>query len=173
MRKALFVAAVALVSAAAQAGSPAFVMQAPQDIADRLGERELLERELAYELAPVKSEADLRSLLVEGAEGTPLAALSPGAQQRFLQSLVFSEAGLASFYYEDLRAELSPTQIYRLLSLFGAQRSTPSIPGLRVKSKADELIVTPQADGGDHQGYLCHSPGTCMESRSFICTHNC
>lgn len=138
-----------------------------------LAERDLLERELAHELAPVKSMSDLEGLIASGIEKTPLHALSTGAQVRFLQSLVFTENGLASFYYEDMQRELDATEAYRILSLFGAQNSTRAIPGIRIASKSDELIMTPAADGGDHVGYLCHSRATCMESPSFICTLNC
>lgn len=154
--------------AMAQTGSPSHE-DTEQRIDRVFQEREQQERQIAYELAPVKSAADLQKFLAKGTDRTPLAALSPGARQRFLQSLVFTEKGLASFKYDDLRTELTATQIYQVLSLFGAQRSTGTIPGLRVQSRADTLIAQPSGSETDYEGYRCEVKASCHENMHWIC----
>lgn len=143
-------------------------------VRDALLERELINRDLAYRTAPIKSKPEALSYLARNAgRKTPLDALSKGAQQRFLQSLVFTDKGLASFYYDDLRAKLTATQIYQVLALFGAQDSTKFIPGLRIIDSTDAAI----ADRGnqqirtltDYPNYKCTPPATCAPSFSTIC----
>ena len=146
---------------------------------DDFAERELAERELALHVAKAKSNEDLKNYLATTrADASEFKVLSSGAQKRFLQSLRFSEKGLSSFDYRDLQAELSPTQIYQLLSLFGVQRSTASIPGLRVTSPADEMIVAlggggwPPGDSDlpvDYPDKWCESRATCRFSTGAIC----
>lgn len=64
---------------------------------------------------------------------SPLSWLTPGAQRRFLDGLVFGEHGVGGMDISDLRYELTREQAYTLLQLFGSQsfaldldaRSTP------------------------------------------------
>ena len=79
---------------------------------------------LDFEMAPIKTSGDLAAYLRSANRGSPLMALSPGGRQRFLDSLTFNENGLVSYRYEDLAQELTASQAYRVLSLFGAQRTT-------------------------------------------------
>ncbi|WP_240095645.1 hypothetical protein [Thermomonas flagellata] len=137
-------------------------------------EREVLERELAVSLAPIRSGAELnRYLAAHPMAATPLAALSAPARERFLRSLVFGKDGLATFDYRDIQRELTATQAYRLLALFGVQRSTPSIPGLRVETRVDELILLHKAEGlraaADYLNYKCESRATCAPAHGLIC----
>lgn len=144
--------------------------------------------EIENDSAPIKSQADLAAYLrTTPANQNPINLLSHGAQDRFVKSLAFNEAGLTSFDYGDLRAELSASQIYRLLSLFGMQHTVNAMTGIRVESPEDKLIkdtiMTPQdctsypspeqCPGGDHEGYYCQSAGTCTVRANSICTHNC
>lgn len=50
--------------------------------------------------------------------------------------MVFSDKGLASFSYAELEAELTPTQIYEIMSLFGLQRLVPMMSGARIETIA-------------------------------------
>ena len=91
-----------------------------------------------------------------------------------MQSLIFGQNGLASFDFRDIRNELTATQAYRLLALFGVQRSTPAIPGLKVKTRADELILLLKPDAQslratDYQDYKCESRATCAPAIGLIC----
>ena len=139
-------------------------------------------RELAFLLAPIKSKADLDRYLLELRQNpearTPLNALSPAARDRFLNSLVFTERGLGGFYYADLEAQLTASQAYRVLSLFGAQHATSLLQGARIESRADEIILENtlapvDGAGGDYQNYECVSRATCGPKHGYICMSSC
>lgn len=126
-------------------------------------------------LAPIKSEADLYNYLDSTPEEkNPLNALSNGARQRFLDSLVFTENGLGGFNYSDLESELTVTQVYIILSLFGVQRTTPFVKGAKVLDETDKAILaSPMMVPIDHDNYLCSARATCSRSAQHICTSNC
>lgn len=163
----------ALSPIAAHSGSPPAQASATQT-EEALFAHELAERDLAYRLAPIKSAVDVRSYVAKNARvKTPLSGLSKGAQQRFLQSLVFTDMGLASFDYRDLRAELTATQIHELLGLFGAQRSTKAIPDLRIANSTDAAIAGYGGEDAfepvDYPDMWCESRATCRPSTGGIC----
>lgn len=106
--------------------------------ADEQSKRE----ELDVLLAPIRSAADLKSYLDSRCPGSPLDSLSAAALGRFLDSLTFNENGLTGYHTEDLQEELTATQAYRILELFGAQRTTPLLRGLTIKTKIDARIMT-------------------------------
>lgn len=89
---------------------------------------------LAMPAKPITTRAELDTYLRDTPPAnSPLSWLRPGAQRRFLDSLVFHERGLDGMSLDDLRYELTREQAYALLQLFGAQnyaleldaRSTP------------------------------------------------
>lgn len=89
---------------------------------------------LAIPARPITSRAALEAYLRDTPPAnSPLSWLTPGAQRRFLDSLVYREHGLGGMNLGDLRYELTRDQAYALLQLFGAQsyaldldaRSTP------------------------------------------------
>lgn len=137
--------------------------------------------------APVHSKSDLQRYLSRTHEsGSPLDALAPNARKRFVESLKFTDLGLASFNYSDLEA-LTATQVYRILGLFGVQQDTP-MTDARIETPADQAIMNMPLQpsgicfpggggggggGGGHQGYRCLSKGTCIKATDFICTSNC
>ncbi|MEX1829016.1 hypothetical protein [Luteibacter sp. CQ10] len=155
------------------------------------------QREIDEARAPIKSESDLRKYLLTESLSSPLNRLSPDAKARFISSLIFSEKGLGSYNYQSLEDELTASQIYDVLSLFGAQATTHLISGAKVESKADLLIMQPQVislpceEGGDlpchggggdtgsgggevdHFEYSCGSPHTCISTPGAICMHTC
>lgn len=160
-------------------------------------ERAALHRDLATLSAPIRSQGDLARHISQSSNKSPLNALSRDARARFLSSLRFGERGLASFQYSDLEAELTPTQIYTLLSLFGQQHVTGKLRPSNMRTPLDNEIMssvlpglarpmtdcgfgppgeyTPGTDpfcGGQHQ-YYCESPGTCAPKAKYICTENC
>jgi hypothetical protein len=132
-------------------------------------------------LAPIKSETDLNAYLANDRFRTsPLDALSLAARQQFLVSLRFSSKGLASFNYTVLENELTPTQIYKILALFGLQRDIYLFKDSQQVTPLDKLIMShPSVRGlpSDHQGYECDEayghPHTCSRADSEICTSNC
>jgi hypothetical protein len=100
-----------------------------------------------------------------------------------LQSLKFSETGLSSFNYKALENELTPTQIYKVLSIFGMQHLTARFRLARVITATDMALITSHdhAKGiiiydtpeGDYEGYACTSRATCSKNMNDICTSNC
>lgn len=92
-------------------------------------------------LAPIKSESDLVNYMGNMPKNSPLRMLSDAGRASFIQSLVFGNKGLGSFNYAVLQNELTPTQIYRVLSLFGMQRTTSLITGAAVTNAADKTIM--------------------------------
>lgn len=129
-------------------------------------------------LAPIKSQADLMLHLQNvPLSESPLRFLSPSARQRFLASLVFGESGVGGYGYSDLQTELSPTQVYQVLSLFGLQSTASLVTGLKVSTALDSVIVAPRSHlPGDRDNYRClapQNPHTCRWSALDICTHLC
>jgi hypothetical protein len=168
-----------LVLAIIVASAPNMTVQA----ADReRGDRVTKDRgqELAFLLAPIKTKEDLDRYLEELRQNpearSPLNLLSPAARDRFLNSLVFTEQGLGGYQYGDLQAQLTASQIYRLLSLFGAQYTTTLIRGARIESRADQLImeneIAPEQPA-DYKDYKCVSRATCEAALSYICMSGC
>jgi hypothetical protein len=143
-------------------------------------------------LAPIRSSADLSMHLASmGQIRSPLGYLSSDAQRRFLGSIRFGQKGISSFDFTALVAELSVSQAYEVLRLFGQQHTIRSIPGLRIETDVDRAIMQlgmrpafcsvarPIAKSGvmcddDHwHNMKCGSPGTCRGEVGSICTSNC
>lgn len=116
-------------------------------------------------VAQIRSAADLQTHL-QTATSSPLDRLSPAAKQRFVSSLIFTEYGLGSFQYSALN-ELSATEIYQILSLFGVERAGSLFNKGSVFSNFQEELVE------DHTDYLCEGIGTCRQASGYICTSNC
>lgn len=91
--------------------------------------------------APIHNASDLRRFMAthHGADN-PLSALSPAARARLVKSLDFRNGGLASIYFPDLEAELTLTQAYKILSLFGAQSTISILKHARVESESDVIL---------------------------------
>lgn len=108
-------------------------------------------------LAPIQSAAGLQAYLDSRHQDSPLDRLSPAALQRFLDSLTFNDSGLTGYRTDDLQEELTATQAYRILELFGAQHTTPMLRGLTIKTKLDARIMAMDPAAklmmSDHEGY--------------------
>ncbi|NQZ07861.1 MAG: hypothetical protein HRT35_11930 [Algicola sp.] len=135
---------------------------------------EELRQQIAWERAPIKTREALEALL-EGE--SPLDMLSASGKERFAQSIVFREKGLGGFNSGDLTGELTPTQIHRILSLFGAQYIVSKFSGMRIETKLDAMLAGVKliSFAKDYQGYYCQSRGTCKkaESNDYICMSGC
>lgn len=157
---------------------PAFAGAAEPFLAtNAMIDAELRNREIAASLAPIKSREDLqRYMAATLADLNPMSRLSPAGKQRFLDSLVFNDEGaLAGFRYGDLEAELSVSEIYRIMSLFGAQHTVGLMAKARVVSKEDRQIRSAPGMSlmADHAGYACVSRANCYQSPGFICMSGC
>jgi len=125
--------------------------------------------------APIHDAAQLDDHLRLLAPTSPLASLSEPARNRFIASLRFNESGLVSFHYRDIEKELNPVQAYRLLALFGAQRTIGLIDGLQPQSEEDARILEQarRLPPDDHDGYACAGRATCSTSINSICMSGC
>jgi hypothetical protein len=135
----------------------------------------LRQHQLDFIAAPIKSASDLQAYLALMPKAlSPLEKLSPGAKKRFLNGLVFNENGLVGYDYSDLAAELPASDVYRLMSLFGAQRTVRLIGGLRVVGKQDALVIQyPDLPEDDHVGYRCVGGHNCIAHGGMICMSGC
>ena len=132
-------------------------------------------REIDVAMAPIKSAGDLSDYLHTAGPESPLMALTPGSRERFVASLQFNENGLVSYRYEELGRELTASQAYRVLALFGAQRTTYLLRA-RVESPADVAASDPPRIPlmmTDHMDYRCLSPHNCFKTPLFICLTGC
>ena len=129
----------------------------------------------------IRSQGDLQQYLAATATaGSALSALSPSARDRFLSSVTFGAKGISGFRYADLQSELTVSQIYDVLSLFGVQKDVAIIPNVRVETAADKRVISAfpisPGDGGgetDYTNYKCVSRATCEVALNDICTSNC
>lgn len=190
MLSVLFGVFIPFVSAASLASDPE--QSAPSGKLAAL-ETTVLQRDLASLGAPIKSERSLQRHLSLGLGESPLRYLSKPALNRFVRSLQFNDDGLTTYRYTDLESELTPTQIFQVLALFGQQHQTRFMKGARITTILDQEIMQGDIPGvmpagfgdceipsptqplecGGHKNYRCSSPGTCAPSDTLICTDNC
>jgi hypothetical protein len=130
-----------------------------------------------FSVASIKDHRDLTAYLAKHSQNSfhesPLSALSISSRERFVRSVVFGEAGVGSFYYGDMRAELSPSQTYAILALFGAQLLAPIVGGAYSTTEADEAVLKMQRPPGDHEDKYCARKGTCRSESFAVCTSSC
>jgi hypothetical protein len=101
---------------------------------------------------------------------SPLDRLPAAAKQSFIASLVFTEDGLASYSYTELET-LSPAEIYQILSLFGAERTSSMV---KAPASGDSpRPATQQSAPADYKNYWCSGRATCEEALGKICMSSC
>lgn len=111
------------------------------------------QHQLDFIAAPIKSSNDLQSYLTLMPKAlSPIEKLSPGAKRRFLASLVFNENGLVGYDYSDLAAELPASDVYRVMGLFGAQRTVRLLKGLRTEGESDRFVTDVPVIGIEDEG---------------------
>ena len=147
-------------------------LKATVDVLNQVQEHQ---NRIDYLMAPIKSTQELNAYLSNVHKGeSPLDRLSAPARERFLASLKFGDNGLASYSYVELESELSATEIYRILSLFGAQHTTSMLKNARQNTPADRTIMSaPINSPYDYRDFWCWDRATCAKSLDYICTSNC
>ncbi|MDQ6942455.1 MAG: hypothetical protein M3169_08085 [Candidatus Eremiobacteraeota bacterium] len=96
-----------------------------------------------------------------------------------MSSITFGKKGISGFRYADLQSELTASQVYDVLRVFGVQKDLAIVPNVRVDTPADERVMrafpftAKPIDGGDYRDYRCASRATCSQSPGDICTSNC
>lgn len=94
-------------------------------------------------LGIIRSQSDLQRYLSATANsGSPLSALSSRGRTRFLSSVTFNKRGITGFRYDDLQSELTASQIFDVLHLFGAEKDLAIIPNVRVETAADRRVMS-------------------------------
>lgn len=153
--------------------------QAVQMASDILVKDAARQHAIDQAVAPIRSRGDLdQYLAAHKMTASPLDAFPPGLRQMFLSSLTFNEKGITGFRYDVLES-LTPTEIYKVLSLFGAQGFTPQVTNVRIVTPADSIIMSPPTGGVIGIGfdflkdYRCQSKGTCHVDNMAACTSNC
>lgn len=116
----------------------------------------------------LRSTAELNAYL-KTTSSSPLDRLPAEARQRFVESLVFTVDGLASYRYADLQS-LSATEVYQILRLFDVE-GTAGLINARVSNKSDEAVMNFVTGG--YQDHYCASRATCGAQLDSICTDNC
>lgn len=157
---------------------------------DALTRRDLVREHLTNVLPPVRSREGMAAFMRAAEPGHPVHRLSHAAKNRFLQSLTFNENGLTGYRADDLLAELSASEIYRVLSVLGAQHTAPFMGKARVVDDLDRMTLQSFGFAGplcDQQGPIgastcsediddakCISPGTCQRNHiGYICRSTC
>lgn len=157
---------------------------------DALIKRDLAREALSNRLPPISSREGLAAFMRVAEPGHPLHRLSGPAKSHFLKSLTFNENGLTGYRSDDLLAELSASEIYRVLSLLGAQHSAPFMGKARVVDDLDRVTVQSFGFGGDMcdqhgptggstcsddiEDAKCVSPGTCqLHHVGYVCRSTC
>ncbi|KFN42588.1 hypothetical protein [Arenimonas oryziterrae] len=137
---------------------------------ESFSKREEQQREIAKLTAPIHSRATLRAYLRDHKlAASPLGRLSARRRRHFLSTLSFNESGITGYNYRDLEAELTVTEIYQVLSLFGAQHTTRLVEDARVETDLDRMILSPEGDdssrGLQHRPLkLCARPNACRRA---------
>ncbi|WP_349985724.1 hypothetical protein ABRP17_013060 [Stenotrophomonas sp. WHRI 8082] len=115
----------------------------------------------------IRTENELEAWLTHEPQDSPLKLLTADDRGRFLDSLYFSDKGLASFSYTPLDG-LRPSELSRLLALFGVPSSLDTVLTARQeRGSAPATIRWPPPDhdtGIDYKGYVCRSRGNCAKA---------
>lgn len=153
---------------------------ADETIAMQLASSYVEQQQIVRRNAPVHSAVQLAAFLAKTTSTeSPINALSPAAKARFVNSLRFNETGVTSFYYADIESELSSSQAYELLSIFGLQSTLSVMPKLRASTQEDKQIMsafgreTASMIMADHENYWCSGRATCSRDVGSICMSGC
>jgi len=77
--------------------------------------------------------------------------------------------GVASFRYQEIQDELTPTEAYKLLSLIGFQSAVSELLHSRIQTETDyQILADPQPLDGIREGQ-CTGPATCRELFGWWC----
>jgi hypothetical protein len=147
-----------------------------ENIASKIVEAHRAQQRIERTTAPVHNKAQLAEFLASSkATNSPLKYLSPEARDRFVGSLkINDQVGLRSFYYVDIEKELSASQAYELLSIFGGQGALETLSGLRGESPADKAVLLAYGSKSPalrvyDEDTICNGDGTCSHMRGYVC----
>jgi hypothetical protein len=153
-------------------------------VSDTIGlyQNQTLEEErIQLATAPIKTYEDLTAYLAthgnaaQGSAQDPLSYLPVDQRAQFVAGLRFGRTGLGSFNYSIIESSLTATQAYQLLSLFGVQRVTHKLQGLRRSTALDNKIMTKSVmtSTSSELDYECVQRATCGQKLTFMCMDGC
>lgn len=96
------------------------------------------QQQVDYTVAPVHTNAQLQALQ---SHVSPLDALG-GDEISFINSVTFDATGVTGWDHALLEQNLSVTQLYRVLALFGAQSTIGDYANAQVYTDTDRLLLT-------------------------------
>ncbi|SEO99434.1 hypothetical protein SAMN02800692_3110 [Luteibacter sp. UNC138MFCol5.1] len=109
---------------------------------------------------------------------SPLLALEPSKRKSFVESLLFTDAGLASYSFLELEG-LPSTSIYRILTLFGVQADTADIRrsvGFE-DAEVENILKRYSQRPRDNLHRMCvispHRPTRCVPNTGSRCPAGC
>ncbi len=134
--------------------------------------------------APIRTRHELNEHLRIQSNTSPLSALSSRARESFLKKITFRDEDgvITSYSYEELEWELTATEAYKILALFGQQHIASLLTRLRVETLLDNEIISGNFPGAvseyaplgqPHRDYRCESRATCSYSPNRICLPSC
>jgi hypothetical protein len=122
--------------------------------------------------APQIQSAEDLSIYLQSTSDSPLDHLSPGAKQRFIDGLVFTKYGLGSYRYTALEG-LPATEVYQILALFKAERTTAMVIKARVPGDLSNAVINEEGPiTFDQYSYKCDA-GNCVSAINYICLSSC
>lgn len=126
--------------------------------------------------APIRSKDQLYAYLSVMPD-SPLHKLGPAKMQSFIDSLVFTQRGLGSYSYIELE-DMSSSDIYRILALFGSQADVPLIRRSVTESDGDVEQLLKSRRPVDRHNWSCivrpggHG-GRCRRDMGYVCGGGC
>lgn len=134
--------------------------------------------EIDLALAPVKSQAELGEVLTSF---SPIEKLSSYNRESFINSITFGENGVTGFSMTELEDELTVSEIYQVLTLFGMQANISHFDKARISQPVDLLLLkhnkpvvgAQKVYSSFLEGYRCVAPESCEQTDGWACTRNC
>jgi len=118
------------------------------------------------------SSVDELSNYVKTTPHSPLDHLSAAGKQHFIDSLVFTRDGLASYRYSELEG-LTATEAHQILSLFGVENTIGMVARLRVTTDGDRSVIQSARPEEGFKDMRCTEWSTCEPDIGSICSDKC
>lgn len=129
--------------------------------------------DIQAETALIKTRNDLQQWNKSRLSFDPLAKLSPKARVRLLERSTYDKSGvITSLYVQDIRRELTPSQAYGALSIFGAQSLAASLNSGLAETDTDHAVLRLAAKEGEITPFAKNSycnGGYCTSNDAMVC----
>jgi hypothetical protein len=167
-----FLATVVMTSFALAASISHAQTQAQNEKTSKQYQQELIN----LETAQIKTREDLIRALTNQDPANPLNKLSEAARNRLVDTLTVNSKGeISSLYIADIKSELSPTDAYKVFSLFGMPELADHVNNGKINTELDAKIQG-MNQGGNRvhpatESYYCNG-GYCTANNNMTCVEN-